>query len=180
MLFMRAVLGGDARLAAVPSASAGSDCMNVKIWPLAVTRRGPSGEEVKEVRVAVLNKQPAGGSCRVALRLEPPAGARYGPASLQWLLPGDGSPAAAVGLEKAAGCGGGCGAAVGSGLGSTAGAVTLGGQAMDAEGYLRPAAPRAFTVAPAPASGGAVEYAFTLPGASGALLVVPDGKPLAR
>jgi hypothetical protein len=180
LLFARAVLGGAARLAPVPSASAGPDCMNVKLWPLAVARKGPNGEDVQELRVVALNKQPAGGSCRVSLRVEPPPGARYGAGSLQWLLPGDADPAGVAGLEKAAGCGGrGCGAAVGGGLGSTAGSVTLGGQAMDAEGRLQPAAPRVFTVAAAPASGGAVEYAFTLPGSSGALLTVPDGRPMA-
>jgi hypothetical protein len=176
LLFGRAVADGPATLARVPSASATPSCMGVKLWPVTVQRKGSNGQSVKETRVVALNKSPSG-SCRVVLRLEPEGNAGFGAASLQWLLPGGGDAGAVAGLEAGAGCGGGkCAAAVGEGLYSTKGDVTLGGQSMDAEGNLQPAAPRSYAVAGKRAgASSATEFAFTLPGASGALLVVPEG-----
>lgn len=176
LLFSRAVQseGGPAALARVPYAAASGACSNVKVWPLAARRGGGA-----ELRVVVLNKAPSG-ACRVSLRLEPGPGgpARYGAGSLQWMLPGGASAAAVAGCGSKAGC---AAAAGGLGIASTRGDSTTGGQAMDEEGRLQPGSPVTYEVAGTRVSdGGATEFSFTLPGASGALLVVPEAKQARR
>jgi len=181
LLFARAVGDGGASIASVPSAAASPSCMGVKLWPLSVRKAGQGGEEVRETRIVVLNKKESG-ACRLVLRLDGDGSRRYGDAQIQWLLPGGANAGAAAGLETAAACsarsgcrGAGVGA-VGEGLFSTKGDVTLGGQTMDSDGRLQPSAPRSFKVAGKRlGDDGATEFAFTLPGASGALLVVPEG-----
>jgi hypothetical protein len=158
----------------VPYAAASGACSNVKVWPLAARRGGGA-----ELRVVVLNKAPSG-ACRVSLRLEPGPGgpARYGAGSLQWMLPGGASAAAVAGCGSKAGC---AAAAGGLGIASTRGDSTTGGQAMDEEGRLQPGSPVTYEVAGTRVSdGGATEFSFTLPGASGALLVVPEAKQARR
>ena len=192
LAFARAVLppgGGDVRLARVARAAAGPGCGGVKLFPLSVARGGGG----RELRLVVLNKK-ASGACRLTLQLQAPAGggaggSGYAPsASLQWLLPGGGSDAAAAAAGFAAG--GGCdargracdaakaAAAVGGGLASARGDATVGGQALDTEGGLSPAAARTYAVPVRPtAGGGGAEIAFTVPGAAGALLVIPERGP---
>lgn len=158
--------------------------MQLKVWPLFVTRRGADGLVARSLRVVLLNKR-GSGACRVVLRA--PAAPAAGPAagagkrrqaSVQWLLPGGGAPASAAALT-----GGGCGAvpaaaaaaaAVGPrGLSDTSNAVSMGGQRMDSEGLLQPAAPIPYALAaPRAAGGGLEEYSLTVPGASGALVTI--------
>ncbi|KAI8468038.1 MAG: glycoside hydrolase superfamily [Monoraphidium minutum] len=179
LLFARATLpgpgDGPAALARVESASASGSCGAVKLWPLAFphanTRPGAGGGGggAAALRIVLLNKR-AAGACRVVLRVagggnssgnsSGGGGARYGDASLQFLLPGGGFTAAQLarlaageGCSAAGGCGPGAAYASGPGLGAR-GTATLGSQAMGKEGLLQPPSPAAVPIAAAAAGGG--------------------------